>query len=80
MTKLAFQHLSGKPRPLPRRRVGGSKYDCDESLKQACRMVGPLEVDAVGVAQEAVADGVGEVGIANAGIPLLGRELTGEKG
>jgi hypothetical protein len=40
---------------------------------------GALQVDAVGIVQEAVADGVGEVGIADAGVPLLGLELAGDE-
>ena len=35
----------------------------------------PLEVEAVGVVEEAVADGIGEVGVADAGVPVLGRAV-----
>ena len=39
-----------------------------------------LEVEAVGVVEDAVADGVGEVRVADAGLPVLGWELAGDEG
>src|SRR5437773_11243828 len=41
---------------------------------------GPLELEAVGVVEQAVADGIGQVGIADDGVPVLGQELTGDEG
>src|SRR5438045_8018953 len=38
------------------------------------------EIDAVGVVNEAVEDGVGISRVANEGVPLVDRDLTGEDG
>src|SRR5262249_56094265 len=41
---------------------------------------GSLELDAVGVVEQAVADGVGEVGIPDGSVPVLRGDLTGDEG
>src|SRR5262249_48917215 len=83
---LGFEAVHGFPQPVSVHRPLGAKrrgsclrLSCGLDIRARVANRRSLEVDAVSVVEQAVADGVGEVGIADDREPVLGPELTGDE-
>jgi len=73
---MAFHSPAASIGPSERSDGGRSRF----GIRLGAPLRRTLQLEAVGVVQQAVADGVGEVGVADAGVPVLRQELAGDEG